>query len=197
MVSPMIAQSASAVTIRPTVTLYRPTDAEIDSVLRTAQRAWPQLQDRIADAADILRAGLTVDAVAWERINSVRWTIPSHTKHGLVYSVLGSRHNCNCQDSTPLVADGRRLCKHAIAVAAYIRILRDRLNQDIRAWEVRLSALHTGECDAYAKRLAFCLVRCDEQGVYQFCDEVSPVRYAIWRAWQDATQVLTSAEVAS
>jgi hypothetical protein len=179
-----------------TVSLYRPTELEIDNVLASASRAWPILRERIAKAGDILRDGLTVDAIDWHNRHCVRWLIPSQTKRGLTHSVIGSqRLTCNCGDRTPVIADGRRLCKHTLAVAAYQRILRDRLNADIRAFDVRLSALSTGECEAYAQRLGSVFVKKDDRGIYHFVDDASAVRYSLWLARRQTAQALTAAKV--
>lgn len=165
------------------LSLYQPTDTEIDGILAQAASAWPILRDRIAKAGDILRAGLTVHAIDWRHRQVVRWTMPSQTKRGTTHSVMGGhRLYCDCQDRTPTVADGRRMCKHVLAVAAYRRILTDRLNAAIRAFDVRLSALHTGECEAYTHTLGSVFVKADDRGIYQFVDESSVVRFALWSA---------------
>lgn len=179
--------------------LYRPTTAEIDQVLAKAARAWPALKEQLATAREILCGGLNIDNPSWDRINTARWTIPSG-RPGLVHSVIGShRYTCSCHDHAPLIPDpygGRRMCAHIIAVAAYVRILQDHLNADIRSFTVGLSVLHTGVCGVYAKRLGAVFAERDNRGIYHFDGDASPVRYSLWLARRVAAEAMSTAQVA-
>ena len=167
------------------LTLYRPTIAETERVAESAKHRHPAMAARIDKAATILDGDLELDQLAWDKRNVARWKVSSQS-HAGAYVVCGL--HCPCQDSRAQVINHTRFCKHAIAVAMYQKILRNRFNADVRAREIDLGILPDGTFNAYATRLGMVHVR-KVAGVYLFCDAASAVRYSIWLAAQQPVAV--------
>lgn len=150
-------------------TMYQPTAGEIAHVTASAARRHPQLASRIDKAADILTAGLQLEPVAWEVRNVVHWRIASQSYKGA----------------------------YIIAVAAYMKVLANRFNADVRARAIDLGILPDGTFNAYAKRLGIVHIR-KIGSAYTFADQASAVRYSLWLAAQPvAVGVPVAATVAA
>ena len=109
--------------------LYQPTAVEIVKVAQSAKRRHPECASRIDKAQDILLDGsLQLDSAAWEVRNVARWHVASQS-HGGAYIVVGM--SCPCQDSRAPMVCNIRLCKHAIAVSLYMKVLRNHVNANI------------------------------------------------------------------
>lgn len=157
--------------------LYVPSVTEIMHAANSAKRRHPELAARISKAADILVTGsLQLDAVAWQKCQLARWRVASQSGKGTY--VVSSGH-CPCEDSH---RHGEN-CKHSIALALYSKILRNHVNADIRARQIDLGILETGEFHAYAKRLGIVDMKRDGM-TYTFCNAASAVRYSMWAATQ-------------
>jgi hypothetical protein len=160
--------------------IYQPSDAEITPLLAAACTRWPQLISRIDRAQEILLSGgISLEPVAWEKRNVPYWQIASQSKADGSYIIPGSM-GCHCPDRAPSIGE-RRFCKHTIVLACYLRILRNKLNADIRRFAVELSVLGNGELHAFAKRLGYVQVY-NAGHVYKFSTQASPAHYAIWLA---------------
>lgn len=160
----------------PQLALYRPTIAE------SAKRRHPAFAARIEKASTILDGDLQLDQLAWDMRNVVRWRIASQSHSG-AYIVCGL--HCPCQDSRAQVVGNTRFCKHAIAVALYMKLLRNHFNGDVRRREIDLGILPDGPFNAYAPKLGICHIR-KNGTTYDFADSASAVRYAIWVAAEQA-----------
>jgi hypothetical protein len=172
----MLSQSASVVTI------YQPTADEVIPLMEAARNSWPKLASRIDKAQDILLSGgIGLDPLAWQLRAMPWWKIASQSKENGFYIIVGST-GCHCPDQAPKIGE-RSFCKHVIALACYLRILRDKFNADVRCFNVELSMLHTGELHAYAKRLGYVQVS-NVNDTYHFATQASPAHYAIWLAAQ-------------
>lgn len=161
--------------------LYRPTVTEIKCVTTSAAHRHPELASRLERAAVILEAGdVQLDAPAWEKCQMARWHIASQSNAGS-YIVVGV--HCPCQDArtkAPVVG-GTHFCKHAAAVASYLKILRNHFNQDVRSGAIDLGVLGNGTLGAYAKGLGIVTVARDGES-WRFVDHASAVRYSMWLA---------------
>ena len=165
----------------PQPALYQPTDAEIIKVTASAKHRNPALASRIVKACDILLNGnLQLEPVAWEVGQHVRWHIASQSHSG-AYIVCGVA--CPCQDMAAPMVSGTRFCKHGIAVASYLKILRTHLNANIFNRELDLGILPNGEFHAYGTRMGY--VQCRKMGcAYNFINAASAVHYSLWLAAQ-------------
>jgi hypothetical protein len=121
---------------------------------------------------------LQLDALAWDLRQLARWKIASQS-HAGAYIVYGLA--CPCEDSRAKQHDGAKLCKHVIAVANYLKILRCHLNADIRGREMDLGILPDGTFNAYAKGMGHVHL-CKRGTTYDFADAASAVRYSLWLA---------------
>jgi hypothetical protein len=168
------------------LTLYVPTSAEIAHVCESAERRWPALASRINKARDILLNGsLTVDPVAWEVRNVAHWRIASQTHAAGAYIIVGL--HCPCRDSrAPMICNGR-FCKHNMAVANYLKILRNHLNADIRNREIDLGILPNGEFHCYAKGIGY-VQACRSGATYDFVGAASVVHYSLWLARREKSR---------
>jgi hypothetical protein len=172
-----LAQSA------PVVTLYQPTHAEVQCLFMKARTAWPQISSRLDKAQDILLSGgIGVDPVAWQLRNAVQWRIASQSTSATYTYIIVSGH-CACADRAPVV-NGRKVCKHAITVEAYRRILRDKLNAAIQARKVDLGILPNGQFHVYATRCGYVEVKRYSTGVYDFVSDASAIHFSVWLAAQ-------------
>jgi hypothetical protein len=158
-------------------TTYAPTVAEILTVADSAKRRHPDMSARIDKATALLLDGsVQLDTTAWEVRNVARWRVASQSGKG-AYVVVGLA--CPCKDRQ---CNGVSHCKHAAAVALYTKILTNKLNADIRSFNVELGILENGEFHGYAKGAGYMQIRKLGAGVYTFADAASIVRYAIWLA---------------
>lgn len=149
-------------------------------MMEAARKRWPKLISRIDRAQDILLSGgISLEPVAWQKLCVPYWKIASQSKPSGYYIIPGGS-GCHCPDQAPKIGQ-RSFCKHVIALACYLRILRDKFNADVRCFNVELSMLHTGELHAYAKRLGYMKVN-NVNDVYHFATQASPAHYAIWLA---------------
>lgn len=172
--------------------LFQPTISEIEKVAASAKRRHSECASRIDKAAEIIAGGsLQLETVGWENAQLARWRIASQSGNG-AYVVTGS--GCPCKDSrAPMVARGRR-CKHVIAVSLYLKILANRINADIRSFNIELGILENGEFHAYGKRMGYVQLR-KVGSAYVFVDMSSAVRYSLWLAQQPiATEWPTTVE---
>jgi hypothetical protein len=196
---------------QPAPRLYQPTAVEIVKVAESAKRRHPECASRIDKAASILTGGLQLEPVAWEVRNVVRWHVASQS-HGGAYIVVGLA--CPCQDSrAPMVCNGR-FCKHAIAVALYMKILRNHVNANIRRREIDLGILVNGEFHAYADkgrmgyvqmaRLACKACSLQDRPVrkrsecgttYTFVNAASAVHYSLWLAKREQRPIVLPGHV--
>jgi hypothetical protein len=167
--------------------LYKPTTAEITHVTASARRRHPDMAQRIDKAAEILLNGdLTIQDLAWEGRSVVQWRIASQTHKG-AYIICGL--GCPCQDSRAAKLGNVRFCKHAIAVASYLKILRNRLNADIRSRVLDLGILPDGTFNAWAKNMGIVSVVKDGS-TYRFLNHTSAVHYSLWLAKREAAQAI-------
>lgn len=158
--------------------IYVPTEAEIVHVTTSAARRHPELASRIEKAAAILLDGaLQLDALAWDVCQVARWKVASQSGKGAYVIVNGG---CPCYDAR---INGAAHCKHGIAVASYMKILRNHLNSNIQVREIDLGIVPDGTFNAWAKGLGHVHVR-KNGATYDFCNAASAVRYSIWLAAQ-------------
>lgn len=174
------------------VQLYQPTESEIAAVLDCARRGFPVLASRCDKAEVMLQCGMAIDPTAWEMRQVASWKFASQTASRVqrLYTVTSNRY-CDCPDRAPSLGD-RRFCKHLIAVSCYLRLLRDRINADIKVFDVELSMLHTGILHAFAPRLGSVFLEKNSYGVYEFANAASAVNYSVWQARKQAVAWLTS-----
>lgn len=161
--------------------LFQPSSVEIQTVAASAKRRHPELSSRIDKAAGILTTGgLQLRQEAWELRSVPQWRINSQS-HGGAYVVCGLQ--CPCQDKRV------KFCKHAIAVSLYMKILANRLNQDIRRFDVELGILPDRTFTTYAKGLGICTLK-KVGTAYTFTDPASAVRYAMYLAKREAAKAI-------
>lgn len=174
--------------------LYQPTAAEITHVVESAKLRHPICSSRLDKACEILRnGGLQLDSVAWEVRQMARWKIASQSGNG-AYVVVNC--HCPCQDKAAPVVERIHFCKHALAVALYNKILRNKVNADIRLFNVELGVMGDGTFHGYAVKAGF--MRLFKDGAtYRFSDPTSAVYYSLWLANRATNMVtLPSAELA-
>lgn len=150
----------------------------------------PQCAARLQRAAVILEVGdLKIELVAWEKCQQVHWRISSQSNAG-AYVVAGHGLHCPCQDArtkAPKVGSVN-WCKHAIAIASYLKILRCHFNADVRSGAIDLGVLGNGTLGAYAKGLGIVTVaKVGGSETYSFVDHASAIRYSMWLAKHSAT----------
>lgn len=160
-------------TLTQPLALYQPTPAEVDSVLTKAFAAWPTLASRILSARALLLDGnIAADGAYWQ--------VASQSGKCSHYTIT-SRQHCSCPDRGQRCGE-RTFCKHNIAVTAYVRILRNKLQADIAGFDVELAVLATGNFKAYAPQMGYVEVRKNGDGVYEFANVTSAMTYAVWLA---------------
>ena len=127
--------------------IYQPTPAEITPLMQRARTAWPHMADAVDRAAAILLAGSITTSGS-------HFLVDSQSNPTQIYSVETTSQNrrasCTCTnfETGGYIADGRRFCKHTIAVVAYIEILRQQLlprvcgDSNSRAVRQKLAAHH-------------------------------------------------------
>lgn len=175
-------------TLPATPALYQPTVAEIVHVTESAKHRRPLFASRIDKARDILLDGsLQIEPAAWHRSNVVNWRIASQS-HAGAYILVGL--GCPCQDSRAQKLGNVRFCKHSIAVASYLKILRNRFNADVRNRDIDLGVLGNGEFHAYGKYMGYVQVaKLGREGeTYTFINHAGAAHYAIWLAKREGVR---------
>lgn len=107
--------------------LYEPLLEEIQPLMQRAAARWPHLASRVAKAEQLLvERNLTAGAT---------WMVYSQSGRGC-YTVHtdATPRGCTCYDyeATAPYAEGRKFCKHLIAVSAYVEIIRCHLPERIQ-----------------------------------------------------------------
>jgi hypothetical protein len=179
--------------------LYTPSADEINTVTASAKRRHPDLAARLDKAAELLHSGnVQLDPTPWERSQLARWVVPSQSGRG---AYVVNRLDCPCRDLDAPHVGRARCCKHSMAVALLTKILTNRLNADIRAFNVELGILPNGEFQAYAHNRRMGCVQIRKMGAraYCFADAASMVHYSIHLAARQpvAVQWPTAAQVAA
>lgn len=167
--------------------LYQPTHAEISEVMSRAATRWPQLESRCTRAGEILANGIDIDPVAYRAWLSVIWEIDSQTHPDKAYTVIAQC--CNCPDTrAPMIAcqgrTTRRMCKHVIAVASYVRICSQHACDAIARGELETVTHPNGAINLFARNLGTCTVRKSDTGPcpFQFWSDLSALHFAKWLA---------------
>ena len=127
--------------------IYQPTPDEITPLMQRARTAWPHM----AEAVDRAEALLLANSIS---TGPDSFFVDSQSNPAQIYKVhtegQNRRANCSCTsfEVGGYIADGRRFCKHTIAVVAYIEILRQQLvprlcgDSNSRAVRQKLAAHH-------------------------------------------------------
>lgn len=168
--------------------LFQPSSVEIQSVAASAKRRHPELSARIDKAVEIIATGgLQLREEVWTTRQIAQWRIASQS-HGGAYVVCGLQ--CPCQDKRA------EFCKHVIATQLYAKILANRINADIRRFDVELGILPDNTLSCYAKGLGICTVK-RVGTAYTFTNAASMAQYALYLAKREAiTVTLPTAPVA-